>query len=169
MAVGSIESHQHPAARPRAIGAGQVDPPVRHLRLDSKDPWFASEAAVHPDGLAGDGVEREDRRRRVAVHRPIGDGHAVRPGAALLGEVRLVFPLELARGQRTGRTRWRLVLMYTAPPCTTGPAVSDPVPARPAAGVPVSLNAQASCSRATFADEIVEPGATLVLARSPFG
>ena len=58
---------------------------------------------------------------------------------------------------------------YTTPPCTTGGAVSEPIPATPAAAVPVSLNAQASRSPDTFAAEIAESGAFLVLARSPFG
>ena len=57
---------------------------------------------------------------------------------------------------------------YTTPSCTTGAAVSEPTET-PAAALPVSLNAQASRSCDTFADEIAEPGASLVLARSPFG
>ena len=58
---------------------------------------------------------------------------------------------------------------YTTPSCTTGGAVSEPSPATPAAAVPVSLNAHASRSPDTFAAEIAESGASLVLARSPFG
>ena len=58
---------------------------------------------------------------------------------------------------------------YTTPPLTTGAAVSEPAYDTPAAAWPASLNAQASRSRDTFADEITEPGATLVLASCPFG
>ena len=58
---------------------------------------------------------------------------------------------------------------YTTPSCTTGAAVSEPILETPAAAVPDSLNAHASRSADTFADEIAEPGASLVLARSPFG
>ncbi len=60
---------------------------------------------------------------------------------------------------------WR----YTTPLDTTGAAVSEPEYDTPAAAVPASLNAQASRSVDTFADEITEPGASLVLARLPFG
>ena len=59
--------------------------------------------------------------------------------------------------------------MYTTPPCTTGPAVNAPTPGTPAAAVPDSLNAHASRSVDTFADEMTEPGASRVLARLPLG
>ena len=59
--------------------------------------------------------------------------------------------------------------MYTTPSATTGLAASEPAPCRFAAPWPVSLNAHASLSCDTLADVIVEPVATLVLARSPFG
>ena len=59
--------------------------------------------------------------------------------------------------------------MYTTPSDTTGAAVSEPEYDTPAAALPVSSNDQASLSCDTLADEITEPGATLVLARSPFG
>ena len=58
---------------------------------------------------------------------------------------------------------------YTTPSCTTGGAVSEPSPETPAAAGPVSLNAQASRRLDTFAAEIAESGATLVLAMSPSG
>ena len=59
--------------------------------------------------------------------------------------------------------------MYTTPSATTGFAASEPAPCRFAAPWPVSLNVHASLSWDTFAAEIVEPVASLVLARSPFG
>ncbi len=55
------------------------------------------------------------------------------------------------------------------PFCTTGFAASDPYGATPVAAFPVSLNVHASASLDTFADEIVEPVASRVFARSPFG
>src|ERR1700759_3672949 len=58
---------------------------------------------------------------------------------------------------------------YTVPPATTGAAASEPRCATPPAAVPASLNVHASRSRDTLADEIPEPAASLVLARSPFG
>jgi hypothetical protein len=58
---------------------------------------------------------------------------------------------------------------YTTPSCTTGGAVSEPIPETPAAAVPASLNAQASRRPSTFAAEIAEPGTSLVLAMPPFG
>ena len=58
---------------------------------------------------------------------------------------------------------------YTTPRWTTGGAVSEPVAETPAAAGPASLNVQASRSPDTFAAEIAEPGASLVLAMSPFG
>src|SRR5580704_303745 len=58
---------------------------------------------------------------------------------------------------------------YTTPSCTTGGAVSEPIPETLAAAVPASLNAQASRRPDTFAAEIAEPGTSLALAISPFG
>jgi hypothetical protein len=58
--------------------------------------------------------------------------------------------------------------MYTTPSCTIGFAANDPVEKTPAAAFPVSLNVQAGASSATFADEIVEPAASRVFARSAF-
>ena len=55
------------------------------------------------------------------------------------------------------------------PFCTTGFAASDPYGATPVAAFPVSLNVHACASLDTFADEIVEPVASRVFARSPFG
>jgi hypothetical protein len=43
------------------------------------------------------------------------------------------------------------------------------VPDTPAAAVPLSLNVQAFRRLATFADEIVDPAATLVLDKLPLG
>jgi len=54
------------------------------------------------------------------------------------------------------------------PFCTIGFAVSDPKGATPTAAFPVSLNVQAGASLDTFAEEIVDPMATRVFARSPF-
>src|SRR6516225_6321595 len=59
--------------------------------------------------------------------------------------------------------------MYTTPFTTTGAAANAPVFCTPAAAVPVSLKLQASRSEATFADEMADPAASRVLARSPFG
>src|ERR1700728_742379 len=59
--------------------------------------------------------------------------------------------------------------MYTVPPATTGAAASDPECSRFVAAWPVSWNVHASLSWETLADEITEPTASLVLARSPFG
>jgi hypothetical protein len=47
-------------------------------------------------------------------------------------------------------------------------AVNDPYGRTPAAASPVSLNVQACASPDTFAEEIVDPAATRVLARSAF-
>jgi len=47
-------------------------------------------------------------------------------------------------------------------------AVSDPYGATPFAACPVSLNVHACLSFDTFAAEIVDPGASLVFARSAF-
>ena len=58
---------------------------------------------------------------------------------------------------------------YTTPPVTTGAAVNEPAYDTAAAASPASSNAQVSRSCDTFADEITEPGASLVLASSPFG
>jgi len=52
---------------------------------------------------------------------------------------------------------------------TTGAAASDPTLDTPVAAVPVSLNVHASFRDAMFADEIRDPAASRVLARSPFG
>ena len=49
-----------------------------------------------------------------------------------------------------------------------GFAVSDPYGRTPAAAFPVSLNVQACASLDTFADEIVDPVASRVFARSAF-
>src|SRR3954463_1091383 len=59
--------------------------------------------------------------------------------------------------------------MYTTPSTTTGAAASEPVAPTPAAAWPASLKLHASRSRDTFAEEIIEPAASRVLARSPFG
>jgi len=59
--------------------------------------------------------------------------------------------------------------MYTTPSTTTGAAANEPVTPTPAAALPVSLKLHASRSCDTFAEEIVEPAASRVLARSPFG
>ena len=58
---------------------------------------------------------------------------------------------------------------YTTPSCTTGGAVSEPMPETPAAAGPASLNVQASRRPDTFAAEIAESGTSLVLARPPSG
>src|ERR1700751_246968 len=59
--------------------------------------------------------------------------------------------------------------MYTTPFATTGAAANDPAGATPAAALPASLTLHASRNCATFAEEIVEPAASRVLARSPSG
>src|SRR5215472_5325656 len=59
--------------------------------------------------------------------------------------------------------------MYTTPFTTTGAAANAPTELTPAAAWPVSLKLQASRSEATFADEMADPAASRVLARSPLG
>src|ERR1700726_3935107 len=59
--------------------------------------------------------------------------------------------------------------MYTVPFTTTGAAANEPAPFTPFAAVPDSLNVHASLSDATFDEEIRDPTASRVLARSPFG
>ena len=48
VAVGGIERHQHAAAGTRPVGAGQVNPPVGHLRLDLERPLAACSASGCP-------------------------------------------------------------------------------------------------------------------------
>src|SRR6202034_2751890 len=48
-----------PAAGTRAVGAGQVHPPVRHLWLDLERPLaLVQQVVVHPDCLARRGAQR---------------------------------------------------------------------------------------------------------------
>src|SRR5580658_4824290 len=57
---------------------------------------------------------------------------------------------------------------YTTPFCTIGVTARDPKPGTPVT-FPVSLKVQASRRLVTFAEEMVESGASRVLARSAFG
>src|SRR6202042_1871142 len=57
----------------------------------------------------------------------------------------------------------------TTPSVTTGAAASEPYVGAACTADPVSLNAHACRSPDTLAEEITDPAATRVFARSPFG